>query len=563
MADNSDFDAIVIGSGITGGWAAKELTEKGLRVLMIERGRMIEHQVDYQNELKAPWELPFLGQGDAAFYKSDYYVQSQKRAFFHEWSQDHFVNDRENPYHSDETRPFDWYRGYQLGGRSLIWGRQCYRWSDIDFGANKADGNGVDWPIRYADVEKWYGHVEDFIGVSGSVEHLPQLPDSHFLPPMALNAAEVVVKHAVEQKWPDRKVIIGRSANITQAVGDRGPCQYRSICNRGCSYGAYFSTQSSTLPAARKTGRLTLITDTIVSKLIHDPKSGKITGVETIGTKDKAKKTFTAKVFFLNASTINTVGILLRSASAAAPNGLANSSGTLGRYLMDHASTNSAVATIPGLEAHTYFGNRPNNAIVPRFRNIGEKSSDFVRGYCFQGGAVRRGWRRGATGPGLGAELKQELHGPGDWIMTLGVFAEHLPNADNRVTLHPTKTDAEGLAQLSVSFAHGANEMKLLQDAEAEAKAMLETAGGKIIATSHKPDTGGSSIHEMGGARMGRDPKTSVLNGLNQAHDVANLFITDGAAMSSTACQNPSLTYMALTARACDTAVSMLKQGTI
>lgn len=561
MTCNPEFDAIVVGSGITGGWAAKELTEKGLKVLMVERGPLIEHQSGYTKEVTPPWELPFLGQGDAELYKSDYFIQSRKRGFFHEWSQDHFVNDRLNPYQFDKERPFHWYRGYQLGGRSLTWGRQCYRWSDFDFGANKADGHGSDWPIRYADLRKWYDYVEDFIGVSGSIEGLPQLPDGHFQPPMPLNAAEKVIKAAVEGRWPDRKVIIGRSSNLTRQVGDRSPCQYRSICNRGCSYGAYFSTQASTLPAARKTGLLTLVTDTVVAQLIHDPTKNRVTGVDAINVTTGERTRFSSRIVFLNASTINSVAIMLRSKCESNPTGIANSSGVLGRYLMDHASTNAAVGLIPNLEDHNYFGNRPNNAIIPRFRNIQDRSDQFLRGYSYQGGAIRRGWRRGASMEGIGQELKNQLHGPGDWVMTLGVFAECLPNPDNRIALHPFEKDRQGLAQVNVSFAYGENELKLLADAEIEAKAMLESAGAKIISSSKTPDPGGSSIHEMGGARMGNDPHTSVLNGFNQAHDVANLFVTDGAAMCSTASQNPSLTYMALTARACSNAVSMLQEG--
>lgn len=564
MTEEAIFDAIVVGSGITGGLAAKELTERGLKVLMIERGPMIEHQSGYKKETTPPWELPFMGQGDSELYTRDYYIQSKKKQFFHEWSQDHFVNDRLNPYDRDPARPFDWYRGYQLGGRSLTWGRQCYRWSDLDFRANAHDGNGTDWPLRYADLERWYGYIEDFIGVSGSKENLAQLPDGHFQPPMPLNAGEQLVKCVVEKHWPDRRVIIGRSSNITRSVGDRAPCQYRGVCNRGCSYGAYFSTQSSTLPAAMATGRITVITDTVVSRLIYDPATNRVTGVETVGTDTLETRTFTARLIFLNASTINTCAIMLRSTSERFPKGLANSSGVLGRYLMDHASCNSAQAVLPGLDDRNYFGNRPNNAIVPRFRNVGEaEQSGFVRGYCFQGGAIRRGWKRGGSIEGVGAALKKTLHGPGDWVMTLGVFAECLPNADNRVVLHPTKTDAQGLAQVSISFSYGSNEMALLRDAEAEAVAMLEAAGGRVIARSNQPDPGGSSIHEMGGARMGRDPSTSVLNAFSQTHDVPNLFVTDGAQMASSACQNPSLTYMALTARACERAVALMKEGSI
>lgn len=559
----TSFDAIVIGSGITGGWAAKELTERGLKVLMIERGPMIEHQIDYKTEVKAPWEMEFHGQGDANLYKREYFLQSQKKMFFNEFTQQHWVNDKANPYQQAPGGQFDWYRGYQLGGKSLIWGRQCYRWSDLDFGANHADGIGMDWPIRYADIAPWYDYVEDFIGVSGSRDGLQVLPDGKFLPPMEMRAAEKHVKAAIEKNFPGRTMIIGRSANITQAVGDRAPCQYRLVCSRGCSYGAYFSTQSSTLPAARKTDRLTIISDTVVESVLYDPVTGRATGVRTVGTNDRVRREFGGRLVFLNAGTINTNGVLLRSRSDKFPNGLANSSGALGRYLMDHASTTSAVGTVHGVDDRSYFGNRPNNVIIPRFRNVGEDKGDFHRGYIFQGAASRRGWKRGGDMAGLGEALKTELKGPGDWSMFLGAFAECLPNADNRITLHKTLTDPQGLQQLEIAFKYGANEMAALKDAEAEARKMLESAGASIVRSSAEPDPGGSSIHEMGGCRMGVNPSESVLNGRNQAHDVPNLFVTDGAAMNSTACQNPSLTYMAMTARACAYAVEQLKEGAL
>jgi choline dehydrogenase-like flavoprotein len=559
----NDFDAIVIGSGITGGWSAKELTERGLRVLMIERGPMIEHQTGYTTETLAPWELPFHGQGDSNLYKREYFVQSKKRMFFNEWTQSHWVNDLANPYYQEKPGSFDWFRGYQLGGKSLIWGRQCYRWSDIDFGANKADGHGIDWPIRYADLEPWYDYVEDFIGVSGSREGLAVLPDGHFLPPMGLNAGEQRIKKAVEARFPDRRVIIGRSSNITKQVGDRGPCQYRNICARGCSYGAYFSTQASTLPAAQATGRLTLLTGTVVESITRDPSSGRATGVATISEDGKSWAYFRAPLIFLNAGTINSVGVLLRSRSEQFPQGIGGSSGVLGQYLMDHAGSLSARALIPGIEDRSYFGNRPNNIIIPRFRNVERREADFVRGYMFQGGALRRGWKRGGEMAGLGASLKQQLEGPGEWLMVLGVFAECLPYAHNRITLHPTKVDSQGLPQLSINFAYGDNEMRALADAEIEARQMFEAADATVLGTSAAPDPGGSSIHEMGGARMGDDPRTSVVNRYNQVHDTPNIFVTDGACMSSSACQNPSLTYMALTARACATAVSKLKEDAL
>jgi choline dehydrogenase-like flavoprotein len=560
---DTQFDAIVVGSGISGGWAAKELTERGLKVLMIERGRMIEHQSGYTKETTAPWELPFHGQGDAALFARDYPVQSQQKLFFNEWTQDHWVNDREHPYQTAPGESFVWMRGYQLGGKSLIWGRQCYRWSDIDFGANKTDGHGVDWPIRYKDVAPWYDHVEDFIGVSGSAEGLEVLPDGKFLPPMPLNAAEKHIKASLEGNFPGRKMIIGRSANITRAVGDRAPCQYRGICARGCSYGAYFSTQSSTLPAAQATGRLTLLTDTVVEQVTTDPATGRATGVTTRGTKEGARQSFSGKIVFLNAGTINTVALLLRSKSERAPGGLANSSSTLGQYLMDHGQASSALGLVHGVDDRSYWGNRPNGIVVPRFRNLDTAQGDFVRGYSYQGGALRRGWKRGGDSEGLGAAFKAGLDGPGEWIVTLGAFAECLPEARNRITLHLTAVDQLGMPQVEIAFRHGENTRRALQDAATEARRMLEAAGVTVLASSADVQPGGTAIHEMGGARMGADPTQSVVNGWNQAHDVPNLFITDGACMSSTACQNPSLTYMALTARACDYAVKRLKAATL
>lgn len=561
---SGDFDAIVVGSGITGGWSAKELTEKGLKVLMIERGPPIEHQTDYVNEMKTPWDMPFRGFGDANLYKREYFLQSKKKMFFNEYTQQHWVNDLENPYSQAEGSQFDWFRGYQLGGKSLIWGRQCYRWSDIDFSANKADGIGIDWPVRYADIAPWYDYVENFIGISGSREGLEVLPDGQFLPAMEMRAAEKHVKAAIEENYPDRTMIIGRSSNITKQVGDRGPCQYRLLCSRGCSYGAYFSTQSSTLPAARATNRLTVLTDTVVEAIDYDPTTGRATGVRTVGTKDRKRGRYTARLVVMNAGTINTNAILLRSKSERFPNGLANSSGTLGRYLMDHASATSAIGLVHGIDDRAYFGNRPNNIIVPRFRNVaGDKQQGFRRGYMFQGAASRRGWKRGGDMKGLGEELKSDLSGPGPWSMFLGAFAECLPNAENRVQLHKSKTDNQGLEQVEISFRYSENELAALRDAEAEARSMLESAGCTVVTSSATPDPGGSAIHEMGGARMGADPSKSVVDKFNRAHDVPNLLVTDGACMSSSACQNPSLTYMALTARACDNAVSMLKEGAI
>lgn len=559
---STQFDAIVIGSGISGGWAAKELTERGLTVLLIERGPMVEHQVDYKTEMLAPWELQYRGHGDAQLFARDYAIQS-KGMSFNEWTYHHFVNDRENPYQTTAENPFQWRRGYQLGGKSLLWGRQCYRWSDLDFGANAADGHGCDWPIRYGDVSPWYDHVERFIGVSGSTEGLPQLPDGHFQKPMAMNAVELALKARLQTAYPDRKLVIGRSANMTEEKEGRSACQYRNICARGCSFGAYFSTQSSTLPAARATGRLTLMTDSLVDSLDYDPKTRRIAGVRVLNTNSRQRETYTAKLVFLCAGTINSVSVLLRSASADQPNGLANGSGTLGRYFMDHALTMSVVAEVPGFLDHGYFGNRPNGIIVPRYYNLDNRQRDLVRGYSYQGGAYRRGWARGANRAGVGKAFKQELHSPGEWNFLLGAFAECLPRAENRISLDPTMTDAFGIRQTRIDFAYGDNERRLLAKAGQEAREMVALLGAKLVSYSEDPGPGGTAVHEMGGARMGRDPASSVLNAHNQAHDVANLFVTDGAAMASSACQNPSLTYMALTARAAAYAAERVRQNAL
>lgn len=563
MANEPQFDAIVVGSGITGGWAAKQLTEAGLKVLMLERGRPIEHGTGYENETKAPWDLPFRGSGDAELYARDYPVQRLNRHFT-EFTQDHFVNDRENPYATAADTQFTWFRSYQLGGRSLTWGRQCYRWSDYDFGANKRDGFGTDWPIRYADLAPWYDIAEEFVGVSGAAEGLAQLPDGRFQPAMPLNAVEAAVRERIAAHWPERRLTIGRTANLTQAKEGRGPCQYRSICARGCSYGAYFSTQSSTLPAAKKTGRLTVVTDAVVEKVDHDPATGRVTGVRWIDRLQGTRSSATARIVFLNAGAFNSVHLLLNSASEAHPNGLANSSGVLGTHIMDHANTLSAAAMIPGFEGRTSYGNRPTGIVIPRFRNLDALDGNgFTRGYSFQGGALQGTWTRGKRMAGIGATYKDTLHQIGGWEMVLVGFAECMPRASNRLTLSRSATDGHGIPQLEIAFAYGAQEHAALADAKAEAAAMLEAAGGHVMFGFDQPGPGGTAIHEMGGARMGWDPRTSVLDRFSRAHDVPNLFVTDGAQMSSSACQNPSLTYMALTIRACDHAVQQLKQGAI
>jgi choline dehydrogenase-like flavoprotein len=563
--EDMQFDAIVVGSGITGGWAAKELTEAGLKVLMIERGRPIRHQQDYETETRAPWDLPFRGAGDVALYEREYPVQALNRHFT-EFTQNHFVNDAQNPYTAADGTNFTWFRSYQLGGRSLTWGRQSYRWSDYDFGANKRDGHGTDWPIRYADVAPWYDKVEEFIGVSGAAEGLPQLPDGKFQAPMALNVVERHAREAILAKWPGRCLTIGRTANLTEAKPDEGrtACQNRSICARGCSYGAYFSTQSSTLPAAMKTGRLTVLTDAVVEGLDYNPATRRVTGVRYIETATKQRGKATARLVFLNAGAFNSVHLLLNSASVAMPHGLANSSGVLGTHIMDHANTLSAMALMPGFEGHTTFGNRPTGVIIPRYRNMDTMDgTGHTRGYSFQGGALQSTWTAGKREAGIGAAYKDTLRHPGMWKMVLVAFADCVPRATNRLTLDPVGKDSNGLPQLRIEFAFGAEENAALAQAKADSAEMLTAAGGHVIMGLDRPGAGGTAIHEMGGARMGHDPKTSVLNKWSQAHDVPNLFVSDGAQMSSSACQNPSLTYMALTARACDAAVRQLREGVI
>jgi choline dehydrogenase-like flavoprotein len=447
----------------------------------------------------------------------------------------------------------------------LTWGRQCYRWSDYDFGANKRDGHGTDWPIRYADLAPWYDKVEEFVGVSGAAEGLAQLPDGRFLPAMELNVVEQAVRERILAKYPDRVMTIGRTANLTQARPEQGraACQYRSICARGCSYGAYFSTQSTTLPAAQKTGRLTLVTDAQVHKLEYDPATRRISAVHWIDTKTGEHRHAKSRIVFLNAGSFNSVHLLLNSASEAMPNGLGNSSGVLGTHIMDHANTLAAKAIMPGFDDRTTFGNRPTGIVIPRFRNLETlDGAGFTRGYSFQGGAIQSTWTQGKRMAGIGQAYKEQLHKVGPWSMVLVVFADSMPRASNRLTLSKL-TDPRGVPQLEIAFEHGKEELAALADAKTEAAAMLTAAGGHVILGFDQPGHGGTAIHEMGGARMGWDPKTSVLNRWSQAHDVPNLFVTDGAQMSSSACQNPSLTYMALTARACDAAVTMLREGQI
>ena len=556
------YDAIVVGSGITGGWAAKELTEKGLEVLVLERGRPIKHGVDYITEHKGPWEMEFRGRGDREAMERDQFLQSQAGPVS-EHTRHFFVNDRENPYTFDEDKPFLWIRGHHLGGRSIMWGRQSYRLSDLDFEANARDRIEIDWPIRYADMAPWYDYVERFAGLSGRVEGMPQLPDGQFLPPMPFNAGELKVKEGIEAAFPYRRMTIGRTAVLTQPHNGRGACHYCGPCDRGCSVGAYFCSLSSTLPAARATGRLTVRTHSIVHSLIYHEELDVVTGVRVIDAETHEDLEFRARMVFLCASAFASTQILMMSTSPRFPDGLGSSSSALGHYVMDHHFKIGARGIVPGLEDRYYYGRRPNGIYLMRFRNVDERSRspDFVRGYGYQGEASRAGWGRGVAEEGLGTELKARLRRPGEWRMSLSGFGEMLPRYDNYIALDPYTTDAWGLPVLRIHCTIGDNERAMRRDMMDSAAEMLEASGCTDVSTFDNDYRPGEGIHEMGTARMGWDPRSSVLNAHNQLHDVPNVFVTDGACMTSAACQNPSLTYMALTARAADYAVEAARRG--
>ena len=560
MRDTTTYDAIVVGSGITGGWAAKELTEKGLKTLVLEAGRTIVPEEDYVEHVPV-WEMKFRGMGDHQRQLEDQPIQRTCYAC-DEWSAKFFVSDKEHPYITDPDKPFRWIRGRQVGGRSIMWGRQSYRWSDLDFEANAREGIGVDWPIRYADIAPWYDYVEEFVGISGEALGLPQLPDSKFLPPMEMTCAEKVVREAVAKHFGGERVLtIGRAAILTKDLNGRAACHYCGPCERGCITRSYFNSLNATLPAAEKTGKMTLRPFSVVHSVIFDSKTRKATGVRVIDAKTRATTEFRAKVVFLCASALESVRILQNSSTTEFPNGLANSSGELGHNLMDHIKAGGATGTIPGYENRNVAGRRPNGIYMPRFRNVKSKHPEFLRGYGFQGSGSREGWQRGIMQPGFGAEFKKAMRGPGPWRFTFYGYGECLPNHENFIELDKEKVDAWGIPILKIHCVWRENEYALRRDMSITASEMLAAAGATNIEPFMDDDPPGFSIHEMGTARMGRDPKTSVLNAFNQAHDVKNLFITDGGAMASSSCVNPSLTYMALTARACDYAVQQMKNG--
>jgi choline dehydrogenase-like flavoprotein len=556
------YDAIVIGSGMTGGWAAKELTEKGLETLVLEAGRPIDPEKDYVEHVPA-WEMRFRGMCDRTKINDTQLVQ-QTCSGMDEWNSKFFVNDLENPYSTDPDKPFLWIRGRQVGGRSIIWGRQSYRWSDLDFEANVREGIAIDWPIRYQDIAPWYDYVEDFVGVTGQAEGLPQLPDGKFLPPMEMTCAEVLVKEAIDKWFPgERKMTIGRAAILTAPHRGRLPCHYCGPCSRGCITRSYFSSVNATLPVAQATGKLTLRPYSVVHSLNFDATTRRISSVRVIDGQTKQALEFRGRLVFLCASALESARVLLNSSTTEFPNGLANSSGELGHNVMDHVMGGGASARIPGNEDRTHLGNRPNGIYVPRFRNVKQKHPDFMRGYGFQGGGFREGWEHGLELRGFGANFKRMLSKRGPWAFTLYGFGECLPNHDNYIELDKMKTDAWGIPVLKINCVWRENERTLLKDMSITAAEMLSAAGAREIEVFVEDNAPGLTIHEMGTARMGRDPRTSVLNAHNQSHDVKNLFVTDGACMVSSSCVNPSLTYMALTARACDHAVNQMKRGEV
>lgn len=558
----NEYDAIVIGSGISGGWAAKELTEKGLKVLLLERGRNIEHIKDYVNEHKEVWEFPNRNQRTTQMIE-DYPVLRRDYPLSEE-TYGMWVNEKESPY--VEKKRFDWYRGYHVGGRSLLWGRQSYRFNRLDFEANAKEGIAVDWPIRYDDIAPWYDYVESFAGISGSFENLDVLPDGKFLPAIELNCVEKDVAARIKKHFNgSRHLIIGRCANITEPKPEqnRVNCQYRNRCWRGCSYGAYFSTQSSTLPAAMKTGNLTLRPWSIVTKLLYDKDTKRATGVEIIDAETHQTYEFKSKIVFVNASAFNSTWLLMNSATDIWPGGLGSSSGELGHNVMDHHFRCGANGDIEGFDDKYYFGRRPTGFYIPRFRNIKDDNRDYVRGFGYQGSASRSGWNRDIAELSIGGDFKDALSKPGSWRIGMTAFGEMLPNHENKIFLDPDKKDKWGLPVLAVDVEIKDNEIKMRKDMIRDAVEILEAGGAKNVHGSDWGYSPGMGIHEMGTARMGRDPKTSVLNGNNQVWDAPNVFITDGACMTSGSCVNPSLTYMALTARATDFAVKELKKGNL
>ncbi|MBC8109960.1 MAG: GMC family oxidoreductase [Verrucomicrobia bacterium] len=555
------YDAIVIGSGISGGWAAKELCEKGLKTLVLERGKMVKHIDDYPTAMLNPWDFKHRNQISKEI-KDKNPVVSRCYAF-DEATQHFFVKDEEHPY--VQEKPFDWIRGYQVGGKSLLWARQTQRWSNYEFEAPARDGFATDWPIRYQDIEKWYGYVERFVGISGNKDGIPHLPDGDFLPPFELNCVEKNIRQSVQQNYTDRQVIIGRAAHLTEPQPihlqqGRGKCMARHLCYRGCPYGAYFSSNASTLPWAAKTGKLTLQPDSVVHSIIYDDKLGRATGVRVIDAHTKESTEYFAKIIFVNAACLNSNLILLNSTSNRFPQGLGNDSGLLGRFIAFHNYRGNIEASVKGMTDKYYYGRRPTTAFMPAFRNVYKQQTDFLRGYMVAFSASRGGWQQSNAQPGFGEDFKNQLTQPDGWRVFMMMQGETIPKYENHVRLSATQKDVWGIPQLIVSVDFDDNDKKMWQDFLTQGSEMLEKAGCKSINAYDTKQAPGLDIHEMGGIRMGKDPKTSLLNGHNQLHTCKNVFVTDGACMTSVGNQNPSITFMALTARAADFAVSELKK---
>ncbi|MFD2967789.1 GMC family oxidoreductase [Sphingobacterium bambusae] len=558
--ENTTYDAIVVGSGISGGWAAKELCEKGLKVLLLERGGPYDHVKDYKTANKDPWEIPHRGKTTIEQKKT--YPAIHRGWAASEVVMDGWANEQDNPY--TEIKPFTWWRSYRMGGRSILWGRQSYRLSQMDFEANEKDGIAVPWPIGYADLAPWYDYVEKFAGISGSIEHLPHLPDGQFLPAMELNCVEKDMAERIKKEYDSKRhLIIGRVANLTKPIEGRVNCQYRNRCWEGCPFGGYFSTQSSTLPAAKKTGNLTIRPYSLVTKVLYDKATKRAKGVEILDTEDNKTYEIKSKIVFLCASALNSTWILFNSATDVWPDGLGSSSGELGHNVMDHHYNVGAGGIIEGYEDKYVYGRRANGFYIPRFVNLAGDKRDYLRGFGYQGSANREGWSRSVAEMSLGGAFKDALTEPGVWSVGATGFGEILPYHENKISLDKTKQDKWGLPILAMDAELKDNEWKMRKDIQHELKEMLEKAGVKNIGGWDSGHAIGHGIHEMGTARMGTDPKTSVLNKWNQVWDCLNIFVTDGACMTSSACQNPSLTYMALTARAVDHAVNELKKNNI
>lgn len=564
---SNTYDAIVIGTGISGGWAAMELCRKGLKTLVLERGPMIKHG-DYPTANLDNWELPLNNKIPDDVRKKDYWSLERKDYIMAQSDIHHFVKDSDYPF--TEKKRFDWIRAYQTGGRSLVWGRHCYQLSDLDFEANARDGVAIDWPIRHADLKPWYDYTTRFVGISGRAEGVAHFPDGPFQPPIPFNCLEEDFRDKVHAKFPSRLVSEGRVAHLTAYdpkvnLGTRGNCQNRDLCRRGCPFGGYFSSNSSTLPTAEETGNMSLMAGAAVREIIYDADKKRAAGVRVKLTETNEEVEFFSKgVVFLCASTLNSASVLLSSKSSAQPNGLGNDNDWVGRNIMDHHHRIGANASFDGHEDKYYKGRKPVGFYIPRFVNLGGSASkkDYLRGFGYQGGGGRGSWQHVVKemSVALGPELKAALTQPGGWQLGMTGFGESLPNADNRVTLHPDKVDKDGLPTLIMDVAFGDNERAMRKDMKTYAMEMLEAAGGKNIQPYEQEAHPGFSIHEMGSARMGGDPKTSVLNKHNQVWNCKNLFVTDGSAMTSAGCVNPSLTYMAMTARAADFAVKELNK---